>query len=79
MREALLDIACIQRVFPSDANFLLVRVTDAQSLYRFLAGRGIIIRDRSSQTHCAGCLRFTVGSREENERLLAALKEYCNG
>lgn len=79
MREALSNIACIQRVFPSDANFLLVRVTDAQSLYRFLAGRGIIIRDRSSQTHCAGCLRFTVGSREENERLLAALKEYCNG
>ncbi len=79
MREALIDIACIQRVFASDANFLLVRVSDARFLYRFLAERGIIVRDRSSQKHCAGCLRFTVGSREENERLLAALKEYCNG
>ncbi len=79
MREELGRIACIRRVFASDANFLLVRVLDARSLYRFLAERGIIVRDRSSQKHCAGCLRFTVGSRKENERLLAALKEYSNG
>ncbi|MCK9548896.1 MAG: histidinol-phosphate transaminase [Sphaerochaeta sp.] len=79
LQAVLPQIACIRCVYPSDANFLLVRVDDERALYRFLAERGIIVRDRSTQTHCAGCLRFTVGSSEENERLLAALKEYSNG
>ncbi len=79
MGTALSALGCVEHVYPSDANFLLVRFDDARAVYRFLAERLIIVRDRSSQRHCQGCLRLTVGSIVENERLLAALKEYENG
>jgi histidinol-phosphate aminotransferase len=79
MAEALGALSCVERVFPSDANFLLVRFADPRAVYRFLADRLIIVRDRSTQRHCQGCLRLTVGSKRENERLLAALKEYERG
>ncbi len=69
-------LACVQTVFPSDANFFLVRVTDAMEIYNYLAGLGIIVRNRSKELHCGNCLRITVGNREENDRLLAALAAY---
>jgi len=72
----LAKLACVQRVFPSDANFFLVRVTDADALYHSLADRGIIVRNRSKEMHCQECLRITVGSRAENDTLLAALSAY---
>ncbi|MBG0766894.1 MAG: histidinol-phosphate transaminase [Spirochaetaceae bacterium] len=74
--EELKPLACVQTVFPSDANFFLVRVTDALAIYHYLAGLGIIVRNRSKELHCENCLRITVGSREENDRLLSALSAY---
>jgi histidinol-phosphate aminotransferase len=72
----LAKLACVKRVFPSDANFFLVRVTDANALYHSLADRGIIVRNRSKEMHCQSCLRITVGSKTENDKLLAALAAY---
>ena len=65
----------VKKVFPSDANFLLVRCTDARSLYQRLAQRGIIVRDRSSEPKLENCLRISVGTPEQNDLLLNALKE----
>lgn len=70
------ELPFVRTVFPSDANFLLVRVSDADGLYRFLLDRGIIVRNRNRVAGCAGCLRMTVGIPAENDALLNALKEY---
>jgi len=61
-------------VYPSDANFILIEVVDALKIYNELVAQGIIIRDRSKVTLCEGCLRITIGTAQENEILLAALK-----
>ena len=66
----------VRRLFPSDANFILARVEDADALYGYLLGKGIIVRNRSRVPGCAGCLRFTVGLPAENDILLQALNEY---
>ena len=66
----------VKKVFPSDANFLLVLVDDANGLYDYLLGKGIIVRNRSRVPGCAGCLRLTVGLPAENEALLNALDSY---
>ena len=66
----------VMRVFPSDANFLLVRVKEPRALLRHLAAHGIIVRDRSHETGCAGCLRITVGTARENRSLLNAIRTY---
>lgn len=63
-------------IYPSDANFILVKTTDARGIYNFLVQRGIIVRDRSKVTLCEGCLRITVGTPGENNILLEALKNY---
>ena len=63
-------------VFPSDANFFLVRMTDAPAIYKYLVERGIIVRNRHSVSLCGNCLRITVGTRIENEQLLEALSQY---
>jgi histidinol-phosphate aminotransferase len=65
----------VRKVFASDANFLLVRCIDARSLYRQLAQRGIIVRDRSFEPKLENCLRISVGTPEQNDLLLNALKE----
>lgn len=65
----------VEHVFPSDANFLLVRVVDADRVYRELVGRGIIVRNRNTVALCRGCIRFTVGTAEENATLLGALQQ----
>ena len=62
-------------VFPSDANFLLVRVGDADRLYKALVDRGIIVRNRNRVLKCQGCLRITIGLPAENDLLLHALSE----
>lgn len=66
----------VEKVFPSDANFLLVKVSDPDGVYHYLADRKIIVRNRSTLPLCSGCLRVTVGSRQEDDALLAALKEW---
>lgn len=66
----------VERIYPSDANFLLVKVREPRRVYDFLAGRGIIVRDRSRVALCEGCLRITIGTPEENEQLFRALLEF---
>jgi histidinol-phosphate aminotransferase len=63
-------------VYPSDANFLLVKFKDAKSMYNYLLGKGIVLRDRSNVLLCDQCLRITVGTSAENEQLLATISEY---
>ncbi len=69
----------VQTVFPSDANFLLVRIKQARQWYEHLASRGVIVRYRGEQLHCENTLRITVGTREENDRLIRELKSRDNG
>ena len=76
LRDSLLSLGMIMEVFPSDSNFLLVRFRDAARIFTYLTDRLIIVRDRSSVTGCEGCLRITVGTREENRKLLDALNNY---
>ena len=69
------DLPVVERVFPSDANFLLVRFRpDATAVYDALRARGIVVRNRTTQPGCAGCLRLTVGTPAENEQLADALR-----
>lgn len=74
MEAELKEIPFVVRIFPSDANFLLVRVDDAGRRYAELLDRGIVVRNRSGQPLCENCLRITVGSPEENQQLISALK-----
>ncbi|RPI05577.1 MAG: histidinol-phosphate transaminase [Ignavibacteriae bacterium] len=76
LSQALASLPCITQVFPSDANFILVRCTDAGALYASLVKKEIIVRNRSTEPLLKNCLRITVGTREENEQLLLAIKEY---
>ena len=68
-------LPCVRKVFPSNANFFLVRVTDAPRIYNYLVGEGIIVRNRHTVTLCGNCLRITVGTTAENETLLEALRK----
>ncbi|TYZ08342.1 histidinol-phosphate transaminase [Hymenobacter lutimineralis] len=78
LRERLPALPIVTEVFPSDANFLLVRFhPDATAVYDFLVARGIIVRNRTTQPGCAGTLRLTVGTPAENEQLLRALREFA--
>lgn len=70
------QLPCTVKLFPSDANFFLVKVIDAVKIYNNLVSEGIIVRNRHSISLCGNCLRVTVGTREENTILLAALKKY---
>lgn len=69
-------LPCTVHIFPSDANFFLVRVTDAIKIYNYLVGEGIIVRNRHTVSLCGNCLRVTVGTRVENDKLLDALRHY---
>ena len=73
--KALQDLSMVEKIFPSDTNFLLVRVKDAQSTYQYLMDNRIIVRDRSRVNLCYNCLRITVGTPEENKRIIEALKQ----
>jgi histidinol-phosphate aminotransferase len=76
MAKALRQLSLVEHVYPSDANFLLAKVKDAHGTYEYLMNQGIIVRDRSRVALCYNCLRITIGTPEENQRLLAALKKY---
>lgn len=66
----------VKKVFPSDANFLLVRFSNAAQIYTYLAASGVIVRNKSEDSLCEQCLRITIGRPEENAHLLALLKKY---
>ena len=72
LRQSLRDISIVKKIYPSDANFLLVEVDDADNLYNHLVSRGIIIRNRNSQIE--NCIRITVGTPDENRLLLKELR-----
>ncbi|WP_073109792.1 histidinol-phosphate transaminase [Hymenobacter daecheongensis] len=77
LAERLPAIGIVEAVFPSDANFLLVRFRpDATAVYDYLLEKGIVVRNRTTQPGCAGTLRLTVGTEAENEQLLQALREF---
>jgi len=70
-------VPIVEEVFPSDANFLLVRFRpDATAVYDYLLGQGIVVRNRTTQPGCAGTLRLTVGTTQENEQLVEALRTF---
>ncbi len=73
LTEALVNLSFVEKVYPSDANFLLVKMNDPVSVYKKLLEQGIVVRDRSKVELCEGCLRITVGTAEENQTLLYAL------
>ena len=75
LKEELTNISFVEKIFPTDANFLLVKVDDADKRYHQLILKGIVIRNRSNQPLCENCLRFTVGTKEENKRLIEVLKQ----
>ncbi len=74
--SALAKLPCVEKVYPSDANFLLVKVRDANKIYAYLMDKGIIVRNRSKELHCENCLRITVGNAKENQAVIDALKEW---
>ena len=67
-------VSYIEKVYPSEGNFLLIKVDDATKRYNQLIGLGVVIRNRTTQPLCENCLRISVGICEENQKLLRALK-----
>src|SRR5690606_6389240 len=66
----------VEHITPSDANFVLVKLADPRGLYNYLAGQGVVVRDRSKVTLCEGCLRITVGTKTENKHLIKSIKTF---
>ena len=69
------DLDFVLDIYPSDANFVLVKTTNATGIYKYLVDRGIIVRNRTNVELCEGCLRITIGTPEENEILINALQQ----
>lgn len=74
--ENLQKFSFVTKTYPSDANFVLVKTTNADEIYKFLLDEKIVVRNRSSVELCEGCLRITIGTLDENKELLTALKRY---
>jgi len=79
LNEELAKFSFIKKIYPSDANFILIKADDASKLYQYLSAKEIIVRNRSKEPMCENCIRITVGTHEENEILIDALKNYTNG
>jgi histidinol-phosphate aminotransferase len=73
---ALKEVRCVVKVYPTDANFVLVKVTDAVRIYNYLVDRGIVVRNRNNVQLCGNCLRITIGSKQENNEVLGALRSF---
>ena len=71
--NAFKSVSFIKKIHPSEANFILIKVDDANKRYNELIKNGIVVRNRSSQLHCENCLRITVGTPSENTQLLTLL------
>jgi histidinol-phosphate aminotransferase len=74
LEKELAALPLVKKIYPSDANFLLVQVEQARPVYDYLLSKGIVVRDRSRVQLCEGCLRITIGTPEENRDLLQALQ-----
>lgn len=79
MEKELAEVPAIKKIYPSDANFLLVKVDDADALYDYLAENGVIVRNRSRMPLCSNTLRITIGTPAENRRTLSLLSNYPDG
>lgn len=74
--KALNELYFVTKVYPSDSNFLLIRLEkNAKEVYTSMADNGIVVRYRGSELHCEGCLRLTIGTADENKACLKLLKE----
>jgi histidinol-phosphate aminotransferase len=73
------ELGIVEKVYPSDANFLLVKVRSPRAVYDYLLDKRIVVRDRSKVELCEGCLRITVGTEKENKELIEALQRYGDG
>lgn len=78
LMNSLIQLPMILKVYPSDSNFILIKVSDSDRLYSYLIEKGIVVRNRSNQPLCLNTLRFTVGTPTENSQLLNALNEFKN-
>ena len=76
--QALAELEVVRHIYRSDANFLLVKIDDASDIYDKLVEKSIIVRNRANVTLCESCLRISIGTPKENEKLLTALKELIN-
>ena len=76
LMQAFLELPVCEKVYKTDANFFLAKMTDAQKIYNYLVDQGIIVRNRSRIQLCDNCLRITIGTKNENNELLAALRQY---
>ena len=76
LMSTFLELPICEKVYPSNANFFLAKMTDAQSIYDYLVEKGIIVRNRSRIQLCGNCLRITIGTKSENTELVGALRNY---
>ena len=78
LSKVLLEVGFVEKVYASDANFILSKVDDATKRYNQLLEKGIVIRNRTTQPLCENTLRFTVGTPKENKQLINALNQINN-
>jgi histidinol-phosphate aminotransferase len=78
LQQRLKQFSFIQKIYPSDANFILVKTNYADKVYKYLSDQKIIVRNRSKEPLCENCIRITIGTPTENESLIEALKKYNN-
>jgi len=76
LMQAFQELPICEKVYPTDANFFLAKMTDAQGIYNYLVDKGIIVRNRSRIQLCQNCLRITIGTKNENNELLSALRQF---
>ncbi len=76
MLPAFAELSVCKRVYPTDANFFLAKMTDANAIYHYLIEQGIVVRNRNSVQLCGQCLRITIGTPSENNAILGALRQY---
>jgi histidinol-phosphate aminotransferase len=73
--KVLVDVKFVEKIYPTEANFILIKVDDANKRYNELISKGIVIRNRTTQPLCENTLRLTIGTESENTILMKALKE----
>lgn len=76
--EALSKCEFVEKIYPSDANFILIKVDDANFRYQQFTENGVVVRNRSNQPLCENCLRISIGTKEETEQIIELLKTFNN-
>jgi histidinol-phosphate aminotransferase len=76
LMQAFMELPICEKIYKTDANFFLAKMTDANAIYNYLVDKGVIVRNRNKIQLCQNCLRITIGNRTENNELLAALRQY---